>query len=366
MKLSGVTLRNIRSFEYLHIPLQHEDNREVLNQVLITGEASTGKSTLLESIAYSLKNLESQIKHEPGTWIRQGQTDGSIELTLQSPKAELVITSSFEINNGREQSHTTLSASSDNDLNQKLRIPVSWTSFLTPGSDLGRKRNEGYSNARKEPNESLWTTADMLIPGIGQRKGQNGFSSLSRSEWQLMGWLAALEDHEEKELISGEKQCILLIDDLGVGMHPRIQRTLLLGIRAWFPEAQIIASTVEPWIIQQVKGGETFSLKKSPLGAHQCTLYRMDPREKSIDQLMISSIYRMDSYESVALERLRNTLRPKSAQVDSDLKLADYQNQDLELTSEFKKRFQSLGNPVDEPSESFLTRAFKKLGKPKN
>ena len=84
MKISKITIDNIRCFEHLEIDLNSKNGAS--NLVLIVGNNGVGKTTVLRSIALGIceqSGASGLIDELEGNWIRDGKKDATIKIEIE-------------------------------------------------------------------------------------------------------------------------------------------------------------------------------------------------------------------------------------------------------------------------------------------
>jgi len=100
MKISKITLDNVRCFEHLEINLKSED--AVADWTVILGNNGVGKTTILRSIALGIteqSGASGLIDELDGDWIREGQKKATIKINLEpfpNSKDEVYILTTFK------------------------------------------------------------------------------------------------------------------------------------------------------------------------------------------------------------------------------------------------------------------------------
>ena len=91
--ITKIDLVNIRCFEKLSLNL--EENKYPILWTMILGNNSTGKTTLMRSIALGLCNESDAValmKESNTSFIRDGKEEGEIKITLKGEKSKRVFT----------------------------------------------------------------------------------------------------------------------------------------------------------------------------------------------------------------------------------------------------------------------------------
>ncbi|MGO9257938.1 MAG: AAA family ATPase [Bryobacteraceae bacterium] len=108
----------------------------------------------------------------------------------------------------------------------------------------------------------------ILEPRLNFHGKKLNFSQLSDGIRTTMGWLADfMMRQDQTEATAG----ILLLDEIDIYLHPRLQRTLLPAMRRALPDVQIIASSHSPFVISSCRDARIHVLTLDERGvAHAC------------------------------------------------------------------------------------------------
>ncbi len=350
MTIRRVVLSRIRCFQYLELNFL-DDHDQLLEEVIVTGAHMSGKSTILKAIEYCLEQKESSSNREYSKWLRAGSNSGYIEVQLQGEATLITYKCTFM----RKEDVEVITRSSSgiydsSNTSQYLPLCVC-VSFLHSNRNLEDSEGSDADTIETDENEPIFIGRfHALLKAIGlDINDQRMFKphNLSDTESRLMGLVAQVETvcatNSSRKYIDGYP-LVLLIDDLGHSLHPNQQRALLVALRRIYGSAQIIGTSMEPLVVQQTKKFEAFSIRNYKTAETSVFQADFDPRERTIAEILQSSLFNMESTESIALEKLRNTVRPPTARVDQRFNYADFKAEDIELRLEFQKRFQDEAN----------------------
>lgn len=394
MFLRRVILENIRSIRSLDLPLVAED--EPRKWTFLLGENGTGKSTVLRSIGLALAGSEAlpELLGEPGDWVRLGTSEGRIRLQLSTASGEQRevaltlrrdhnIRELFEINHDLLEQldaaleHTNRSyftvgygvsrhPSQDELVTQKggkrFRHPraravatlfsgdAQLTSLPSWVMDLDYRRKNGLEVVR--------TSLDQLLPGIefaaidrenrqllfDTPDGQVPFSQLSDGYQNVAAWTGDLLSNITQ--VFGdydrplEARGLLLIDELGLHLHPVWQRQLMRFMNDQLPNFQVVATTHSPLTVHQAGEGELYFLRRTEKGPAELHAYPGAPRTLMLHQLLTSPVFGLDTLDSEPIEQLKAEYRAlrdatsRTAQQTDRLDALTAQLQDLPDWSE--------------------------------
>jgi len=115
----------------------------------------------------------------------------------------------------------------------------------------------------------------ILEPRLNFHGRNLNFSQLSDGISTTMGWLADfMMRQDQAEATNGAKpvrEGILLLDEIDIYLHPRLQRTLLPAMRKALPGVQIIATSHSPFVISSCPDARIRVLTLDERGvAHAC------------------------------------------------------------------------------------------------
>jgi len=285
--ITKTELRNIRCFKDFSVTL--EDEKKPILWTMIIGNNSSGKTTLLRSIALGLCPEGDAIylmKQIPGSFIRRGEKEGQIRVTLREKDTDKIYTITTKITKRSETSPEIVRQQTEpeeqfpwNDIfvcaygPQRATLayagyeqyePINAvrglfdyeTSLQNPETILLRQTPD----LRKRLEKKLLKILMLDGPDHEMRYQKRGleiqgpwgalpFETLSdgyRStiQWVLdfIGWAVYAERFSEMDDIGG----ILIIDELEQHLHPKWQRHIIQRIRKQFPKTQIITTTHTP------------------------------------------------------------------------------------------------------------------------
>ena len=296
LTIMQIELRQIRCFEKLSISFQDIRTEIPQKWIMILGDNSTGKSTLLRSIAIALCNesdATSLMRKMSGDFIRKGAKRGDIVLTLMDEKSKnkyIITTTITKIENSRGEILRK-------DISPKegfLWRDVFICGYGTHRNGIADTSYDGYSpiNALStlfDTNASLQnpevvllkskdrykTLSNILLRVLMLDEGSNVFlpekpdesaeisgpwgklpiNSLSEGyrstlQWLLdfLAWSIYAGRLDTGNVIGG----ILLIDELEQHLHPRWQRYIVQRLAEKLPHTQVISTTHTPLVAAAV------------------------------------------------------------------------------------------------------------------
>ncbi len=290
--ISRIELKNIKCFEKIDLILEEQD--APLLWTMILGDNAVGKTCLLRSIALGLcdqANAAALIKELSGDYIRQGENEGSIEITLkekESGDTYIIKTEISKKESSREQvfqytkpgknfpwedificgygPHRALVTYGGFD--KYMPIEAVYTLF-NYGSSL---QNPEVTFQRQEPELKKLIEKKLLkilmldekvcsiqVTKRGMEiKGPWGtlpVEVLSDGYRSTINWVldfVAWQIYAEKLSKNRDFYGIILIDELEQHLHPKWQRLIVNLLKEQFPNTQIIATTHSPLIASSI------------------------------------------------------------------------------------------------------------------
>lgn len=183
----------------------------------------------------------------------------------------------------------------------------------------------------------------ILEPRLNFHGQTLNFSQLSDGLRTTMGWLADfMMRQDQTEASNGAKSAgrgILLLDEIDVYLHPRLQRTLLPAVRRALPNVQVIASSHSPFVISSCRDARIHVLTLDERGvAHACP-----PQDAPFGESVTATLKDIFGVES------RFDVQTEKDLKDWDnLKRADAIGQ---LTQAKRKQLETLSRDLSERSE---------------
>lgn len=293
--ITHISINNIRCFKKLDIPFAGEDGSPFLWNMIV-GDNSTGKTCLLRCIAIGLCDESSGIaliKELEGSFLRKGEKNGEIKITLRDEKyGEFIITTTIY----REQLVEKVTQSFEPSFAYKLRNRIFFCGY---GSQRAGDNNNSYS--KYQPIEAVYSLfnyksdlqhAELIIR---RRSGNNRkvilgklekilmldeinsknnkpslrlapqgvvadgpwgtmpMAEMSDGYWSTYSWLVDFigwysYKHPTASLIGKQLRGIVLLDELELHLHPRWQRFFVARLYKQFPYIQFITSTHSPLV----------------------------------------------------------------------------------------------------------------------
>jgi uncharacterized protein (TIGR02646 family) len=140
---------------------------------------------------------------------------------------------------------------------------------------------------------------------------------------------------------------IVLIDELGVHLHPRWKMQIVDKLRRTFPLMQFVVATHEPLCLRGLGPGEVVLLKRDPNGRVVKVDELPSPADLRVDQLLTSEFFGLSSTIDPYVERLFNEYY---ALLAMDIRTPEQEERRKELQEELRDR-KHLG---DSPREELM------------
>jgi len=304
MKLVRLVLENVRRFAHLELSFVSDRGEpSYIDRTIIYGENDNGKSTVLQSIALVLAGSSAlvEIIGDPERWIRNGKKEAVIAAWLKTEEGEI---QSLKLRIKRGLSLTKIlleNRESLKNIDSAIDQISTDYAYLAYGVHrrVGRQRNSIYDNSRAESSSTLFSVEaslfpfekwvkqlhsnsketvlkDLLValkeilPGISHISYNKqkrsvlflysnneiySFSQLSYSKQVSINWVADIiyriktiyKDYTEPN----DASFILLVDEIGLYLHPSMQRNVVNSLCSMFKSMQLITTSHSPFVIEQ-------------------------------------------------------------------------------------------------------------------
>lgn len=289
MYISNIFIKNIKCFGELSLSLEKDGAPCLWNVIL--GDNSTGKTSLLRCIAIGLCDPPSGaalMKELSGEFIRENEKSGLIVITIKDYhsgdkyiiKTELIQEGGVEtinqsIDGNREKLTENLficgygiqrsgEADASHEAYSSLESVYTlfnyYASLQNPELVLLRQTREKSIGIIEAILRILMLgdkfTVDLTSKGIqivspGSRTGfsswGDGYSSTFTWLMDFIGW-QIYADRFEESVDMKSLRGIVMIDEIELNLHPRLQRFLIKNLKDQFPNVQFIATSHSPII----------------------------------------------------------------------------------------------------------------------
>ena len=364
MFLKSIRLKNIKCFSDIALSFEDEDGG-IRKWTLLLAENGAGKSTLLKTIALVTSGTDAiaDLLGEPSDWIRYGTKGCEISASLvtvdgkerearlwiepKDTRADVIVrnkerlawlddalnrkngdyfvlgcgasrrihtvksrrTKTSEFTSKRAQRVATLF---DPDA---VAMPIeSWVMDMDylenrTGLETVRKVLSNllpeikFHRIDKQSGHLLFQTPDGIVPLHALSDGY-----LAMAAWigdLLFQVLEIFDDLAEEPLTA---RGLLLIDEVDLHLHPKLQRELLSFLNRWLPNFQFIVTTHSPMTAQQADDGELHCLMREA-GDIQIYPFAGTPKKLLLHQLVMTPMFGLDTDESKEIEDIKNRYR---------------------------------------------------------
>lgn len=364
MFLKSIRLNNVKCFSDIALSFENE-NGDIRKRTLLLAENGMGKSTLLKAIALITggRDAINDLLQEPSDWIRYKAQDCEISAILVTKeKEERKISLRIEPNDTRADvivKNRQNLAWLDEALNQKKEdyfVLGFGASRHLNTVDSRRTNTSTFTNKRAQSVATLFdpyaTTTPLnswamdldylenrtgletvqkvlsdLLPEIKFYRidKQNGhllfktpdgivpLHCLSDGYLAMAAWMGDLlfrvlenfDDLKEQPLAA---KGLLLIDEVDLHLHPKLQRGLFAFLDKWLPNFQFVVTTHSPMAAQQAGEGELHCLTRE---RRKIYLYPFSgaPNTLLLHQLVMSPAFGLNTDESKEVEDMKSRYR---------------------------------------------------------
>jgi AAA domain, putative AbiEii toxin, Type IV TA system len=357
--LRRLVLENVRAFKHVDLDFRQTDG-EIRKWTYLMGLNGNGKSTILRSIALVTAGSEAlaELLLAPDDWIRFGAKSARISAELVTADGEMRPIS-LELHRG--DTIRTVYSRNEGTLDLLDRaLTHTDRSYLTIGYGVHRRaapksdlaKSNRFSNPRAQSVATLFsseallqpieswamnldyrdngslrvvqTTLNRLLPGIKFKKidkdkrellfqtpdGPTPFSQLSDGYQDVATWFGDLLSRitdtfaDRKDPLSARG--LLLIDEVGLHLHPRWQRQLSEFLTTLLPNFQIVVTTHSPLTAHQADEGELFVVDR-PNGKGPSVLVEFPgaARTLQLHQFLLTPAFGLETGDSFRVHEMK-------------------------------------------------------------
>lgn len=363
MFLTSLKLENVRCFKKLHLDFTEPDG-PIRQRTAILGENGTGKSTILRALALITAGSDAltEVIGDPQYWIRNNTHSCRIEAVLRTLDG---VERPLSLEIGREHTLSDIVSASQETLaplNDALRhtarnyfVAGYGTSRRLASSRSASQRSSPYRDIRAQSIATLFDVDAVLNPleswamDLDYRRSGDGINTvrsvlsdflpgltfreidkdrgfllfdtadgvvplqyLSDGYQNVAAWIGDLlyritnvfDDYHEPLNARG----LLIIDELGLHLHPKWQRVLYSFVQRKLPNMQLIVTTHSPVTAQQARGDEIHYLKRRGK-AITLRQFGTDPSRLLVNQLLMSEAFGLETDESLRVEQTKARYR---------------------------------------------------------
>ena len=314
MVITKLILKNVKCFDHIVVPFLAGDG-SLIDTTLLKGVNSTGKTTILRSIALVLSGSAAigEIKGKIDSWIKKGKDSCQIIAHLKDAKGKVQIIT-LEIKIG--MSVTRLILHNRESLSQLDRaiednqncLVIAYGAHRRPGIS-GPQMSAQFKNIRAESvgtlfhNDAALHSLNKFLMDLDYRaKGNSTLAvkkafkvilpdvQFERIDKKNMSLLFSGDDgvvefdvlSESVQVVANligdllyrittiyenfsdplDAQFILLIDEIDLFLHPEWQRTIAKSLRKVFKKAQIVITSNSPFVEEGLKKNEVLHIRR--------------------------------------------------------------------------------------------------------
>lgn len=246
-------------------------------EIYILGENGDGKTLLLQAILMAAKWQQIDNSDLEITGIIHQQVKENKDLVLRSedtnkqkydfPNAESSMQNIFAYGVNRQENNADTDEYGYMTLFKKdayLQEPTKWLQYLHT-KDLERKSNEenieeylNLDKAKRLLNNLLEEKVDIKVTADKVRFTERGsenvkFEQLSDGYKSILIWVCDLVSRLSRNQPNVTElkhfHGVVLVDEVGLHLHPKWEATLVQKLRGWFPDIQFIFTTHSPIIL---------------------------------------------------------------------------------------------------------------------
>jgi predicted ATP-binding protein involved in virulence len=246
-------------------------------EIYILGENGDGKTLLLQAILLAAKwqNINNSDLGITGIIHQQVKENKDLQLFCEDtnkqkhefPNAESSMQNIFAYGVNRQENNADTDEYGYMTLFKKdayLQEPTKWLQYLHT-KDLERKSNEedveaflNLDKAKKLLNDLLEEKVTIKVTADEVRFTERGsenvkFEQLSDGYKSILIWVCDLVSRLSRNQPNVTKlenfHGVVLVDEVGLHLHPKWEASLVQKLRTWFPDIQFIFTTHSPIII---------------------------------------------------------------------------------------------------------------------
>ncbi|KRE50636.1 AAA family ATPase [Paenibacillus sp. Soil724D2] len=364
-KIEICNFKNIGNL-IINFPNQNDENAPWL---MILGENSTGKTSILKAIALTLMGSinRARLGLDAKKYLKKGTKRGFVKLYLNNRKAPIELffdeTSSLFKGNIEEPpvlllgyGSTRLFTEEDEDISYSgdlarcenlfnPRVPL-----INSEKFLLSLKNERFKDAvaaikrlftltdtyriykRKKSNqEAIYTT--MFGSGVPLNEMSDGYRTITALACDIMMILQKIWKD------STYAQGIVLIDEIDSHLHPRWKMQIVQRLRSVFPRLQFIVTSHEPLTLRGLKEDEIMVLRRNIKGNIYSLADLPYPEGLRVDQLLTSDYFGLNNTIDPEIEIVFN----RYYQLLSKDHLSENEKTELEGNRELLNNLKLLG-----------------------
>ncbi len=359
-------------FQGLDLTKQHEAPESWL---MLIGENATGKSTVLQAIALALMGREKrdELSFNATDFLKRGASTWRVAVHLSNMPEPITLSPSeddpeaFASNDEQPKvlilgyGSTRLLRSADDPVSdarelvriknlfdpfEKLNNVIKWVAdtekVSTKKFNLIKEALYDLLFLDPETNKIDRREGTVYITQGGERisleRLSDGFRTLAVLALDIMMVLS------EKWKTIEDAEGIVLIDEIGLHLHPRWKMQITKKFKKIFPAMQFIVTTHEPLCLRGLVEGQVVVMKRDENNEIEVVQDLPSPSDFRVDQLLASEFFGLSSIVDPDVEMLFNDYYRLMA----NDKLTEEESRELEELKEQLKGRKHLGNTLRE------------------
>jgi hypothetical protein len=336
-EIEKVRIQNFRILRDISLDFVHTMGAEASSWLTLIGENATGKSTVLKAIALTLLGAEERekLQLQPEEYITHGQAAARIDVHLTNIDQPVTLTITRKppefACNVRDPLVLLLGYGSTRLLRrftedvEKERQLIRINNLFNPYQKLNHvEKWLGDTVAVPTSKFNMIREALMrlllLEPGSDaiRRRGGRVYVTLRNTRYKLEelsdGYQSVLALALDIMRVLVDKwqsirdaEAIVLIDEIGVHLHPRWRMWITPLLMRTFPGLQFVVTTHEPLCLRGLEKGQVVLMRRNEdSGEVEMVTSLPSPAEFRVDQLLTSSFFGLNSAMDPETEALFN------------------------------------------------------------
>lgn len=324
LTIRRVEISNFNNIGELVIDFPQQKDEKV-PWLMILGENSTGKTSILKAIALTLmgNNQRELMNLDARRFLKKGCSKGYVRIFLNNRRTpvELFFESSSPSFKGNVEEAPILLIGygsirllmeddeelpyqgslvrCENLFNQKSPLinaekwllKLKQSRFKDAGSSLKRlyALNQNYTIYKRSRKNQQTVCTSMFGSGVPINDMSDGYKTITALACDIM--MVLQEIWRDSEYAQG----IVLIDELDSHLHPRWKMQIIHRLRLVFPKLQFVVTSHEPLTLRGLKEHEIIVLKRSVKGTIYSQADLPSPEGLRVDQLLTSDYFGLNS-----------------------------------------------------------------------
>ncbi len=271
LKIKTLKIKDFRVFESANL---HFDGKNIV----IFGENGSGKSTILKAIHLLLANPAVIIeKQDSKTFLSHNITEDIMDIKYDKERSEL---------------EAELILEEDEDINAQVFVSYGIHRFLTDMPQVAKLELHKLSNRTLKIIEKAILSmledcsniiidkhnSKICVEKYGKKLSLKHLSDGEKTTLSLFADIAQKLMLKNQDLANPfTAKAIVLIDEIELHLHPKLQRKIMPKLSEIFPNVQFIVTTHSPQVLGEIGDNfKIYSLEDTELGAKLFEIQRMD------------------------------------------------------------------------------------------